>query len=319
MIMLVNRFVDVAESAASALRDSAEGRHILAEHVLRRVFESQREAVIGGAPKVRTLVPGHLRGLGEIAEAELRVSHVAGVLVALTAGIYIFGDAAVPRAAQKMIHGPVENRAVAGVDSDRHHRINNGRVPVAVRLGEEVLQQRIVDGEQHAVELRHAVRGPSRIGVAKDLGRVTERAARPTREQLGIVALEVPQRGGPGVEDLDCLSGVLFVAGDVPLQRMAVGCQGALGQVPVAVAHPAERSPLDVDHRLRLKIEGRVGLAEKVLPGLLPGLLAGRDLSLHEFQVLPGLQEAWMHERLRRTHCRNDQASHNTDERFHRC
>ena len=214
---------------------------------------------------------------------------VARAFFALATGINVFGYAAVAFAAQKMIHGTAKNRAVIAENSDAQRRIHHRRIPISVGCWKIVLDERIINRQQHPFELRDILVLPARVRVTQDFRGIAKGVARPARQQFCVIVLEIPERSRPGVENFNRLLRVKLVAGDHPLERLAVGGIGALRQFPVANARPAVCPTDDVRNRLGLEIHRRIWLTTQIVPRGFPWFLARRNFLLHEFQLLPRL------------------------------
>ena len=74
-IVLKDHVICVAESSPRPLADLAVTGNILAQHVARRIFKSQRQPVVGFGKKIDALVPCHNACVRKVSKPKLRVDH----------------------------------------------------------------------------------------------------------------------------------------------------------------------------------------------------------------------------------------------------
>src|SRR6266567_6762795 len=108
-------------------------RHIQSEVIPRYVFKSFKQAIRDRTVQIEPLVPGHFTCIPHVCKAKLGMLLIASTLLALTAGIDVVLKSSITTAMQIVPKSIVNEIVIFAEDTNGHHALDGGGVPIAVR------------------------------------------------------------------------------------------------------------------------------------------------------------------------------------------
>ena len=107
------------------------------------VFEGGSESVPSCFVEIQALITSDLRRRSEITESHQSVMLIASTLLTLARGPDVIGEPAVSFTVEKVIDPALVDGPVVEEDSDPHHGLDHGCIPVAIGSRIKVLDDRI--------------------------------------------------------------------------------------------------------------------------------------------------------------------------------